>query len=176
MCPTASSTSVGHTYPDPVMEAQMSTSRPTTPPLDDQPVPVRVKLAAAWTSFMFLYVYVDIIGFYKPGVVDSILDGKMWEFDVTQTLSTTVIALMAMPISMVVLSATLPARANRTVNLVVASLQIPFAAFNMAGGDWPYYYGLGVTLELALLVLILRWAWAWPRTAAGRQDVTGRPR
>ena len=48
----------------------MRTRQPTTT-LEDQRIPVRAKLAAAWTSFMFLYVYVDIIGFYKPGVVDA---------------------------------------------------------------------------------------------------------
>jgi hypothetical protein len=46
----------------------MSTPRPAATPLDDQPIPVRAKLAAAWTSFMFLYAYVDILGFYTPGV------------------------------------------------------------------------------------------------------------
>lgn len=47
--------------------------------LEDRQVPVQAKLAAAWTSFMFLYVYVDILAFYKPGVVDDILVGVVWE-------------------------------------------------------------------------------------------------
>ena len=38
--------------------------------LDNPPIPVQAKLAAAWTSFMFLYVYVDVLNFYKPGVVE----------------------------------------------------------------------------------------------------------
>jgi len=133
--------------------------------LDNQPIPVGVKLAAAWTGVMFLYAYVDIIAFFKPGVVEEILAGKVWEFDVSQPLLTTFIALMAIPISMIVLSTTLPARANRVTNLVVASVQIPYAAFNLVGGTWTYYYGLGVLLEVVLLVFILRRAWTWPRTA-----------
>ena len=44
----------------------MTTRQPAIP-LDDQLISVRAKLAAAWTSFMFLYAYVDIIAFYKPG-------------------------------------------------------------------------------------------------------------
>jgi hypothetical protein len=132
---------------------------------EDQPIPVKAKLAAAWTSFLFLYVYVDIIGFYKPGVVEGILAGKMWEFDVSQSVLATGLAFMAIPIFMVALSMTLPARANRMTNLIVASWQVPFAAFNLAGGSWLYYYGLGLALELILLALILRYAWTWPRTA-----------
>ena len=57
----------------------------TTTTLQDQPMPVRAKLAAAWTSFMFLYAYVDILNFYKPGTVADILDGRVFEFDISQT-------------------------------------------------------------------------------------------
>ncbi len=32
---------------------------------------MQAKLAAAWTSFMFLYAYVDILAFNKPGVVED---------------------------------------------------------------------------------------------------------
>src|SRR4029453_3710413 len=37
-------------------EHMMRTHQPPTT-LEDQPIPVRAKLAAAWTSFMFLYAY-----------------------------------------------------------------------------------------------------------------------
>lgn len=145
----------------------MRTQRPST--LDDQQVSVRARLAAAWTSFMFLYVYVDILAFYKPGVVEDILAGVVWEFDISQTWAITALTLLAMPILMIVLSMTLPARANRIANLVVASVQVPFAAFNAVGElgqPWMFFYLLGVALELIILAFILRSAWTWPRTAA----------
>jgi hypothetical protein len=75
------------------------------------------------------------------------------------------LAFMAIPIFMVALSMTLPARANRITNLIVASWQVPFAAFNVVGESWTVFYGLGLALELILLALILRYAWTWPRTA-----------
>jgi Family of unknown function (DUF6326) len=145
----------------------MRTRQPTTT-LEDQPIPVRAKLAAAWTSFMFLYAYVDIIGFYKPGIVEDILAGRVFTFDITPTWATTALTLLAIPIFMVVLSMTLPARANRITNLIVASVQVPFAAFNLAGAvgePWMYFYVLGLVLELTLLALIMRYAWNWPRTS-----------
>jgi hypothetical protein len=134
--------------------------------LESLHVPVQAKLAAAWTSVMFLYAYVDIIGFYKPGTIDDILAGVVFVFDITQVWAITVLTLMAVPILMVVLSAVLPTRANRITNLVVASLQIPYAMFNVLGGSWTYYYGLGVVLEVIVLAVILRLAWTWPRTAS----------
>ncbi|TIC87864.1 hypothetical protein E8D34_08655 [Nocardioides sp. GY 10113] len=141
----------------------METRHPDTA-LDDQPIPVRVRLAATWTSFMFLYAYVDILNFFTPGVVEDILDGRVFEFDLSQTFSTTALTLVAIPILMVVLSATLPARANRVTNLVVAAAYVPVTAFNAVGESWLYFYGLGIVLELTLLALILRYAWTWPRT------------
>lgn len=145
----------------------MSTRRSTTT-LDDQRIPVRTTLAAAWASFVLLYAYVDILAFYKPGVVDDILIGVVWQFDVTPTWAVTVLALLAIPILMVVLSATLPARASRIANFVAVSIQIPFAVFNVAGEigkEWMLFYLLGAALELFVLAVILRYAWTWPRIA-----------
>jgi hypothetical protein len=132
--------------------------------LEDQPIPVRTKLAAAWTSFMFLYAYVDILNFFTPGVIEDLLNGKVFEFNLSQTFSTTALTLVAVPILMIVLSMTLPARANRITNLTVASLYVPVTAFNAVGESWLYFYGLGIALELTLLALILRYAWTWPHT------------
>ena len=144
----------------------MRTRQPTTTTtLEDQRIPVRAKLAAAWTSVMFLYAYVDILAFFRPGVIHDILAGTVWKFDITQTFVTTALTLMAIPILMVVLSMTLPARANRIMNLIVASVYVPVSAFNAVGESWTYFYGLGVALEVIVLALILRYAWTWPRTA-----------
>ncbi len=134
--------------------------------LDNPPIPVQAKIAAAWTSFMFLYLYVDVLNFYKPGVVDSILDGLMWRFDVSSTLLTVVLVSVSIPALMVALSITLPARANRATNLVVASLYIPYSIFNAAGTTWEWaaFYSLSIGVEVLLLAFILRSAWTWPRT------------
>ena len=142
----------------------MSTPRPAT--LDDRPMPVKAKLAAAWTSFVFLYAYVDILGFYTPGTITDILDNRVFEFELSQTFSASALTLVSIPIFMVVLSMTLPARANRITNLVVAALYVPATVFNIAGGHYLWFYGLGVVLELVVLALIVRYAVTWPRSAA----------
>ena len=144
----------------------MRTQRAELTALEDRQIPVQAKLAAAWTSFMFLYIYVDYLALYKPGVIDDILAGIVWEFDISQTLLTAFLTSVAIPILMVMLSMTLPARANRTLNLVVASLYVPFSMFNAVGESWMYFYGLGVVLEVIVLAVILRSAWTWPRTTS----------
>ena len=140
------------------------TNTTSTGALQDPRIPVQVKLAAAWTSFMFLYIYVDYLALYKPGFIDDILAGVVWEFDISQTFLTSTLALIAIPTVMILLSTTLPARANRAANLVVASLYIPVSVFNAMGESWTYFYGLSIGLEVAILALILREAWTWPRT------------
>ena len=131
--------------------------------LEDLRIPVQAKLAAAWTSFMFLYIYVDYFALYKPGAIDDILAGVVYEFQISQTLLTVFLAAIAVPSLMIVLSVILPARANRVINLVVASIYIPYSAFNAVGESWTVFYGLGAGLEVLLLALILRYAWTWPR-------------
>ena len=115
---------------------------------------------------MCLYIYVDVLGLYKPGAVEGILKGQVFTFDITQTFIASALAASAVPMMMILLSTTLPARANRLTNLVVASLLIPWMAFNLVGGEWLFYFGLGFALELILLIFILRSAWTWPRTPA----------
>ncbi|MFC5940402.1 DUF6326 family protein [Micromonospora harpali] len=145
------------------------TIRTTTPDLlDNPPIPVQAKLAAAWASFMFLYVYVDYFHLYKPGTIDGILVGVVFEFDISPALMTVFLALIAIPALMVMLSMTLTARANRTTNLVVASLYVPVTVFNAVGEswDWAAFYGLSIGIEVLLLAFILRSAWTWPRRVA----------
>ncbi len=136
--------------------------------LEDRQVPVQAKLAAAWTSLMFLYIYVDYLILYKPGFVDDILAGIVHEFDTGPTFVALALTLMAIPILMILLSTTLPARVNRTINLVVATLYIPVSMYNVAGESWTYsyFYGLSIGLEVLLLAFILRSAWTWPRRTA----------
>jgi len=136
--------------------------------LGNPPIPVQAKIAAAWTSFMFLYIYVDVFNFYKPGVVDGILNGLIWRFDISSTLLTVFLVSVSIPALMVMFSMALPTRVNRATNLVVASLLIPYSIFNSAGAtwEWAFFYGLSIGIEVLLLAFILRSAWTWPRTPA----------
>ncbi len=131
----------------------------------DDVIPVQLKLASAWVSFMLLYVYVDILGLYLPGVVEDILAGIVWEFQISQTWAVGALVLMAIPILMILASVILPPRVNRAVNLVVASIYAMVSISNAIGEPWTVYYGLAVALEVGVLAGIVRWAWIWPRTS-----------
>lgn len=136
--------------------------------LDDPRMPTPAKMATAWTSLMFLVIYIDYFHLYQPGEIDEIRGGFIFEFDISGTLMSIFFMIIAIPALMVMLSMTLPARVNRVMNLVVASLYVPIMAFNAAGASWDYafYYALTIGVELVILAFILRSAWAWPRRTA----------
>jgi Family of unknown function (DUF6326) len=147
----------------PIRKEHIMRGTSTAAVLEHQPVSARIKLATAWTSFMFLYIYVDYLHLYKPGAIEDILNGVAWKLDITQAFVVGALTLVGIPIFMVLASTTLPARACRLTTIVVASIYVPVSIFNVVGGEWLYFYGLGAALEVAILALIIRTAWTWPR-------------
>lgn len=145
-------------------------------PLGGSPIPVQVKLAAAWTSLMFLIIYIDYFHLYQPGEIDDIRGGNIFAFEISGNLMTIFFVVIAIPSLMVLLSTALPARVNRAVNLVVAVVYIPVCVFNAAGAtaDFAFYYVVTIGVEVLILAFILRSAWVWTRTMPAAAIPTGR--
>ena len=133
--------------------------------LEDIKINVKLKLAALWTSFMFLYIYVDYFHLYMPGSLESMLAGKAYVFDVTQRFLLIVLGAATVPILMIFLSIALPAKINRLTNILVAAVHIPYMLFNLSGVAWMHMV-FGAAVEVVLLCLIIRYAYKWPRIKA----------
>ena len=78
--------------------------------LENIQINVKLKLAALWTSFMFLYTYVDYFHFYMPGTLHDILKGKVFVFDISQTFLLIALIFVVIPVLMIFLSVVLPAK------------------------------------------------------------------
>lgn len=130
--------------------------------LEDVKVNVKLKLAILWTSLMFLYIYVDYFALYMPEKVASILQGKVFVFEISQGFLMTALASMSIPALMIFLSVVLPAKANRWTNITIAALFIPYSLFNLAGETWMHMVFAAV-VEVTLLCLIIYYACKWPR-------------
>lgn len=130
--------------------------------LEDIKVNVKLKLAALWASFMFLYIYVDYFHLYMPGSIEDILAGKMFVFNITQVALLIGLASVTIPALMIFLSVALKANVNRWTNIIVAAVYIPFTLFNLAGLAWIHMV-FGAVVEVVLLLLIISNAWKWPK-------------
>lgn len=130
--------------------------------LEDIKVNVKLKLAALWASFMFLYIYVDYFHLYMPGSIEDILAGKMFVFNITQVALLIGLASVTIPALMIFLSVALKANVNRWTNIIVAAVYIPFTLFNLAGVAWIHMV-FGAVVEVVLLLLIISNALKWPR-------------
>jgi hypothetical protein len=133
--------------------------------LEDIKVNVKLKLAALWTAFMFLYSYVDYFHLYMPGSLEDMLAGKVFTFEVTQAFLLIVLVLVAIPVLMIFLSVALPAKVNRWTNIIVAAVYIPYMLFNLAGEAWIHMV-FGAVVEVVLLLLVIWYAWKWPKQEA----------
>ena len=143
-------------------EDTMTTGKNTTRVLEDIRIHVKLKLAALWTSMMFLYIYVDYLHLYMPGSIEDLMAGRVWEFDVSQAFLLGGLASVTIPALMIFLSVALPAKVNRWTNIIVATVYIPYTLFNLAGEAWMHMV-FGAVVEVVLLSLIIRYAWKWPR-------------
>ena len=129
--------------------------------LEDIKVPVKLKLAALWASFMFLYIYVDYFALYMPGKIEGILAGKIFVFDISYVFLLIALISVTIPALMICLSVVLPAQVSRWANIIIAGVYIPYTLFELAGEVWVHMV-FGVVVEVALLCLIIGYAWKWP--------------
>ncbi len=129
--------------------------------LDEQKVNVRVLLSGLWAAFMFLYIYVDYFHLYMPNKIQDILDGRVFEFDITQSFIFIALFLATIPIVMIYLTLALSAKASRMTNMIVGVVLIPYMLFNLVGDAWPHMY-YAAAVEVAMLALIIRYAKNWP--------------
>lgn len=133
--------------------------------LKDVNVNVKIKLAALWATLMLIYIYVDIIGFYKPGVVEDILVGKVWKFEISQPWALGSLLLMMIPSLMVFLSMILKAGVNRWVNIIVALVYVVVGIGTTIGETWAYYI-VGHVVGIVLLLITIWTAIRWPKQEA----------
>lgn len=139
----------------------MNSEKKTATTLEDVKINIKIKLSALWVSIMFIYLYVDVFGFYKPGVIEDAIAGKVWTFQITQVWLLGVIILMTIPSLMVFLSLALPVKANRWTNIIVGILFI-VVTLGMTIGESYVFYIFGSIVETVLLLLIVVYAWKWP--------------
>jgi len=143
----------------------MQTQKTPQNSLEDIKINGKLKLAALWTSLMFLIIYLDYFHLYMPGSLEDILAGKVFVFDITHGFLLVALTMVATPALMIFLSVALTAKVNRWANIIIAAINIPLILYNLTGEAWIHMV-VGAVIQVVLLCLIIRYAWKWPRIEA----------
>jgi hypothetical protein len=85
----------------------------------------------------------------------------MGPFNVSQVTLVVAALIVMIPAGMIVLSLPLPARVNRSTNLVLAVLYTLVNVSNLLGEEWAYYFLFGIA-EIAITAHIFFTGWRWP--------------
>jgi hypothetical protein len=131
-------------------------------PLQDYKMPIKVKLAALWTSLMFCYIYCDYFGLYERGKVLEMNDGIMGPLGVTTPqIMLGVSIMMAIPSLMIFCTLALKPIISRILNIVfgIAYTLIMIATFIGAS----LFYQFFATIEIIITLYIAYSALKWPR-------------
>ncbi|MDH8678110.1 DUF6326 family protein [Fusibacter bizertensis] len=120
----------------------------------------KITLASIWTSFMIFYLYADVLSFYRPGVLNHIIEGFMGPLQANQSNLLMASMLMAIPALMIPLSIVLKDRVSRVANIVISTLYIFVNIGNLVGETWIYYIAYGVIeiiLNITMIFIAIRW-------------------
>jgi len=129
---------------------------------------VRLKLAAVWTALMFLFVYADLLSFFRPGELADISAGNMGPVDVSQGSLLIAAVVVTIPALMIVVSAAAPFPLVRWLSLGVGVLYILVSVGNLIGESWAYYLFFGV-LEIGLTGLVVAYSYRWRGASTSAQ-------
>ena len=141
----------------------MNSDKKTSRVLEDNKINIKTKLSILWIVLMFFYLYNDVLSFFRQDTIEEALTGQMAGIQITPMFLLGGSVLMAIPIFMVFLSLELPAKLNRSLNIIIGIFHIIVLAGTMlAPGDiWPNY-ALYMIFEAVFIVLIVWYAWKWP--------------
>jgi hypothetical protein len=117
---------------------------------------IKIKLSALWVALMLAYLLGDVLrifsGDFKAGAIEGM--------QVTQGMYLVLAMLLVIPVVMVFLSLTLPRKANRWANVIVAMF---FFIFNLIGlPTYPSAYDkFLIIVGFVFNALTVWYAWKW---------------
>jgi len=128
---------------------------------EDKAVHVRFKIASLWAATLFLFAYGDIFGFFRPGLIQTVMAGKVSGVEINQTFLVGTSIYVAIPSVMVFLTFVLKRAIDRWANVALGALYAISVVALSIGETWAYYYFLSA-VETILLLLLVWYAWRWP--------------
>ncbi|MEK7266608.1 MAG: DUF6326 family protein [Pseudomonadota bacterium] len=134
--------------------------------LEEFRAPAKLKLAAMWTSLMFLYVYGDYFNMYSPGKLAAMAAGNVGPVNAADGAGMLAISMMmAIPALMITLSLIAPSWLSKWLNVLFGLAYAGILAATLPGAPL-FYLGYGA-IEIPLSLFIVWTALSWPRNRGG---------
>ncbi len=121
----------------------------------------KVLLSTLWIFAVLNYLYADVMGFYKPGMIQQIMTGSIEGMVFTPLFLLIGAILMETAIVMVLLSRVLKYKWNRITNIIAGVIHtLAVSASMFVGTPAPYYIFFGtieIITTISIIVIALKW-------------------
>mgnify|MGYP001361829626 CR=1 FL=1 len=121
----------------------------------------RILLSTLWIFAVLNYLYADVMGFYKPGMIAEIMTGGVGGMTFTPLFLLIGAVLMETAIVMVLLSRILNYKWNRITNILAGIIHTLAVSASLFVGSLAWYYAFFATIEIITTLFIIRIAWKW---------------
>jgi hypothetical protein len=123
----------------------------------------KVLLSTLWIFAVLNYLYADVIGFFKPGMIQQIMTGSVDGMAFTPVFLLVGAILMETAIIMVLLSRVLAYKWNRITNIIAGAIHTLAVSASMFVGTLALYYIFFATIEIITTVSIVWISWTWKK-------------
>lgn len=144
----------------------MSVKRAPSKSLINYNVNIKIKLAALWTSLMFLYIYADFFQLMTPKKLEKMIDLKTPMGPTSPEILVIFSVILIIPSLMIFLSVFLRTKINKWLNICIASLYASMSILiiiSTLGSEWHTFYILFNLIEVFVFAMIIFQAWNWPK-------------
>ena len=121
----------------------------------------QVLLSTLWIFAVLNYLYADVLGFFKPGMIEQIMTGSVEGMVFTPIFLLVGAILMETAIIMVLLSRILNYKWNRRTNIGSGIIHTLAVSSSMFVGTPGLYYLFFGTIEIITTISIIVIAWRW---------------
>lgn len=128
---------------------------------------VKIKLAALWTTLMFLYIYADYFELKTPGTIENIMNLKTPVGATTPGLLIIFSVLLIIPSLMIFLSIFLRPQTSKWLNMIFGFIYAAISILIIVSGigdKWQAFFVLYNVVEVFIFIMIIWQAWNWPKT------------
>ena len=144
----------------------MNLKRTSSKSLTNYSINIKIKLAALWTSLMFLYIYADFFQLMTPKKLERMMNLETPMGPTSPQILVIFSVILIIPALMIFLSIFLKSQINKWLNIIIALIYTSMSILiivSTIGDNWHTFYVLFNFVETILFAIIILQAWKWPR-------------